>query len=267
MSILEKIIAQKRIDVEKAKRICSVQGLLDMPLNARKANSFTDALRKKGSSGIIAEIKRRSPSKGEFMKDISVEVIASGYEKAGAAAISVLTDSSFSGGSLDDLKAARAVSQCPILRKDFIIDEYQIYEAKAHGADAILLIAAVLEDGEIEYLTGVAKAQGLEVLLEIHSKMELEHKFCEFVDMIGINNRNLGTFAVDVNLSISLAGDIPESFVKVSESGIGDPETVLRLRNGGFAGFLIGETFMKTGQPEKACEEFISALRSAGGHS
>ena len=211
-------------------------------------------------SGVIAEFKRRSPSKGWIKQDARPEEIVLSYATAGASALSILTDEKFFGGSLKDIRIARPLVEIPILRKDFIIDEYQLYQAKIVGADAVLLIAAALEQERCNELTEKAHSLGLEVLLEIHSPEELSY-INEKIDMVGINNRNLGTFFTDVENSFRLAGQLPQDAVLVSESGISDPEIVKRLRTAGFRGFLIGETFMKTEQPGETLQNFLQAIQ------
>jgi indole-3-glycerol phosphate synthase len=222
--------------------------------------SLKNALLKAESSGIIAEFKRKSPSKGIINKDANVEFVTTGYVRAGAAALSVLTDNIYFGGSNNDLLKAREMNVCPILRKEFIIDEYQIYEAKSIGADVILLIAAYLEKQDIMRLASVAKSLQLEVLLELHDESEVE-KISSEVDLVGINNRNLKNFNVDIEQSLKLASRIPDNYVKIAESGISSPDEVKNFRKAGFKGFLMGERFMKTENPEKACEEFIKQLK------
>jgi indole-3-glycerol phosphate synthase len=211
-------------------------------------------------SGIIAEHKRRSPSKAEINSSFSVEEVAKGYESAGVCGISVLTDAKYFGGSLDDLLLARAAVNVPLLRKEFVIDEYQILEAKAHGADAILLIAAVLSRKEIQNLSEFAQSLGLEVLLEVHNSAELEKAIMPSLDMIGVNNRNLKTFEVSLTTSKELASQIPNDFVKISESGISTAAAIKELQHYGFQGFLIGENFMKTDNPGAAAKQFLSNL-------
>ena len=211
-------------------------------------------------SGVIAEFKRRSPSKGWIKQDARPEEIVLSYATAGASALSILTDEKFFGGSLKDIRIARPLVEIPILRKDFIIDEYQLYQAKIVGADAVLLIAAALEQERCNELTEKAHSLGLEVLLEIHSPEELSY-INEKIDMVGINNRNLGTFFTNVENSFRLAGQLPQDAVLVSESGISDPEIVKRLRTAGFRGFLIGETFMKTEQPGETLQNFLQAIQ------
>jgi indole-3-glycerol phosphate synthase len=260
MTILDKIIAEKYLEVEENKKLISIKqlekrkGFLRIPLSLR------DSITQKGSSGIIAEFKRKSPSKGIINNSASIEEVSEGYMNAGAAGISILTDRPFFGGTQVDLMAAREINSIPILRKDFIIDEYQIIEAKAMGADAILLIAAALEQDEIIALARCAKSLGLEILFEIHTRQELDMVIDE-IDLVGINNRNLKDFKVDLEHSLKLAEALPSQFVKVSESGIDSTFTINMLKNHGFEGFLIGETFMKTENPGEACRKFIEAMR------
>jgi len=259
MTILDKIIAEKYKEVEAQKAIMPVSRLEKSELFGRKTISLKEALTKADSSGIIAEFKRKSPSKGIINDSIKVEEVTNGYAQAGVAGLSVLTDRHFFGGSLVDLMATRQVNLIPILRKDFMVDEYQIIEAKAMGADVILLIAAALEMEQIKKLSKCAKSLGLEILFEIHAQKELDKLVYE-VDMVGVNNRNLKDFKVDIEHSLKLAQALPDKFVKVSESGIDSTETIKYLRNNGFKGFLIGENFMKQADPGKACEEFIKKL-------
>lgn len=210
-------------------------------------------------SGIIAEFKRRSPSKGWIKENAQADIIPPAYEAAGASALSILTDEKFFGGNLKDIRTVRSKVQLPILRKDFIIDEYQLYQARIVGADAILLIAAALRKEQCRMLAAKAHELGLEVLLEIHSEQELEY-IEDNIDMVGVNNRNLGTFHTDVENSFRLAEKLPKEILLVSESGISSPQTVRQLRAAGFRGFLIGENFMKAPQPGDALKEFISLL-------
>lgn len=225
----------------------------------RPVFSFKDALAR-SKSGIIAEFKRRSPSKGFIHEGAKVADIVPGYAKAGAAACSVLTDITYFGGSADDLKEARRLVNIPLLRKDFMIDEYQICEARIWGVDVILLIAAALTPTEVERLGTFAHTLGLEVLLEIHDACELAH-ICPAVDVIGINNRNLATFVTDVQTSFELGRQIPGDYLRISESGISSPDTVRRLGEAGFRGFLMGENFMKEADPAEALHCFIEELK------
>ena len=225
------------------------------PFFRRKCISLKDNLQA-SDSGIIAEFKRKSPSKGWIHENANVLEITTGYAEAGASGLSILTDELFFGGKPEDLKLTRPHVSCPILRKDFIVDKYQLFEAKAWGADVILLIAAALTPQKTKSLGKQAKSLGMEVLLEIHNKQELEH-INEFVDIVGVNNRNLKTFEVNTNISKELAGLIPAEFAKISESGISKPETVMELREYGYQGFLMGENFMKEENPANALREFI----------
>lgn len=257
-NILDKIIANKRLEVEKQKNITSLAELEKQIANVPKTLSFREAL-KNSKTGIIAEFKRRSPSRDWIFKDARVEDIIPLYSQNGASAISVLTDMDFFGGELADLELARSLTKTPLLRKDFVIDEYQLYQAKASGASAILLIASALTVTETKQLAQKAKELNLDVLLEIHNEQESGH-INDKVDVVGVNNRNLGTFVTDIQISFDLADKIPDEFVKISESGISQPQTVIDLRQAGYRGFLMGENFMKTGDPGKALEDFIKQL-------
>ena len=256
--ILSEIIANKRFEVDLQKQSISLEQLQNSLETTVKQRSLKEAL-KSSSSGIIAEFKRRSPSQGWINRKAQAEDIVPGYANAGASAVSILTDEKFFGGNLKDIKDARPLIDIPILRKDFIVDEYQLYQAKIIGADAVLLIAAALKKEELHALAAKAHELGLEVLLEIHSVEELKYINAN-MDVIGINNRNLGTFFTDVENSFRLAEQLPSDAVLVSESGISDPATVKRLQKAGFKGFLIGENFMKTDNPELALKSFIEDL-------
>lgn len=256
--ILSEIIANKRFEVDLQKQSISLEQLQNSLETTVKQRSLKEAL-KSSSSGIIAEFKRRSPSKGWINRKAQAEDIVPGYANAGASAVSILTDEKFFGGNLKDIKDARPLIDIPILRKDFIVDEYQLYQAKIIGADAVLLIAAALKKEVLHALAAKAHELGLEVLLEIHSAEELKYINAN-MDVIGINNRNLGTFFTDVENSFRLAEQLPSDAVLVSESGISDPATVKRLQKAGFKGFLIGENFMKTDNPELALKSFIEDL-------
>lgn len=263
MNVLEKIIAHKRQEVAAKAAACRVEQLEQSRFFDRASLSLSTALRWPDRAGIIAEHKRKSPSKGIINANVTVEEVTTGYVRAGASALSVLTDEQFFGGKNEDLTIARGLNEVPILRKDFTIGEYQILEAKAIGADAILLIAAVLTPAEVRQLSSFARSIGLETLLEIHDHSELGH-ICDTVDAVGVNNRNLADFTVDLRRSLELAPHIPDEFVKVTESGLSDPAVVLELRAAGFQGFLIGESFMKTERPGEACAAFVaSALAGA----
>lgn len=259
MDILTKIVIDKRKEVRLKKQVVPVSQLEAARLYGRKTTSMAKALRSNGT-GIIAEHKRRSPSKSVINHGLSVDAVAIGYEKAGACGMSVLTDGKYFGGSLDDLLLARASVQMPLLRKEFIIDEYQILEAKAYGADVILLIAAILTKKEIKAFSELAQSLGLEVLLEVHDEEELHKSIMPSLDMLGVNNRNLKTFEVSLETSKSLSALIPNDFVKISESGISSVDAIHELIPFGFEGFLIGENFMKTDDPGKSAREFIRVL-------
>jgi indole-3-glycerol phosphate synthase len=259
MNILDKIILDKRREVVLKKSIIPVFQLEASVFFEKQTISLSHNLQN-SNSGIIAEHKRRSPSKAEINYGFTVEEVVKGYETAGACGISVLTDGKYFGGSLDDLVLARATVNIPLLRKEFIVDEYQILEAKAHGADLILLIAAVLSREEIKSLSEFAHRLGLEVLLEVHNQEELEKSIMPSLDMIGVNNRNLKTFEVSLDFSKELAAQIPNDFVKVSESGISSIEAITELKPYGYQGFLIGENFMKTANAGQAAKEFISKI-------
>ncbi|NDV83580.1 indole-3-glycerol phosphate synthase TrpC [Bacteroides sp. 51] len=269
--ILSEIIENKRFEVDFQKRSIPLEDLQDRQqdvtpkLSMRKALGSSELLSHGNLAAvpcrrIIAEFKRRSPSKGWIKQHAKIEEIVPSYKKAGAAALSILTDEKFFGGTLMDLRTARSLVDIPILRKDFIINEYQLYQSKIVGADAILLIAAALEQEKCQELIEKAHQLGLEVLLEIHNESELPY-ITPQVDMVGINNRNLGTFHTTVDNSFRLAELLPQDTVLVSESGISNPETVKLLSDRGFRGFLIGETFMKTADPGKTLASFIDQLK------
>ena len=261
MNSLERIIADKYREVASRKRAQPPAQLEKSPYFSRPTFSLKSFLLDPSKSGIITEFKRQSPSKGLINGSSSVEDVTKGYEQAGASALSILTDSDYFGGSTEDLMRARPLVNCPILRKDFVVDEYQILEAKAMGADCILLIAAALSPQEISTLAAFAKGLQLEVLMEVHSLEELERSFCDTLDVVGVNNRDLKTFQVSLDTSLALVDKIPAQVVKISESGISDPRTLVEFRKAGFDGFLIGENFMKTAQPEQAAAAFIIEYR------
>ena len=261
MNILEQIVKDKRRELAAKKALIPVSHLRDSPLFNRDTYSLAQALRK-SDSGIIAEHKRRSPSKSVINQSLSIQDVASGYEKAGVSGMSVLTDGKYFGGSLEDLLQARASCELPLLRKEFIIDPYQLFEAKAFGADAILLIAAILKRVEIEQLSKQAKDLSLDVLLEVHNVEELQKSIMPSLDMLGVNNRDLKTFEVTLETSKALSKQIPNEFVKVSESGISSTAAIKELAKFGYQGFLIGENFMKTDKPGASARAFINQLRS-----
>lgn len=261
MNILEKIIADKYQEVEERKSLIPVKLLEKSPFFDGKVVSMKKYVTDPDKSGIIAEFKRKSPSKGLINGPASVEQVSIGYMQAGASALSILTDQEYFGGNNEDLKIARKFNFCPILRKDFVVDEYQIIEAKSIGADCVLLIAAALEPEKLKSLAYFAKNLGMEVLLEVHDGEELEKSLNDGVDLVGVNNRNLKTFEVSIDTSLELVTTIPDTFVKISESGISDPKTLIELKKAGFDGFLIGENFMKSSRPEQAAYNFIKEFK------
>lgn len=259
INILDKIIADKQQEVALRKSVIPTAQLEASTLFKTPVASLKKALQQR-NAGIIAEYKRRSPSKAMINQEVSVREVAKGYENAGACGMSVLTDGNYFGGSLEDLALARAVTALPLLRKEFIIDEYQLIEARAHGAAVILLIAAVLPEQLLKTLFTTAKNIGLEVLLEVHNKEELERSLLPGPDMIGVNNRNLKTFEVSLETSKTLAHYIPDTVVKVSESGISSVEAIKELQQYGYRGFLVGEHFMRNPDPGASAAGFIEKL-------
>lgn len=263
--ILEEIVAWKRIEIDQQKEKLppheiyrQVEALMEQEEGKPKV-SMSKSL-KESSSGIIAEFKRKSPSKGWIKEEGLPEIIPPAYAANGATALSILTDDKYFGGSLDYIRTARPLVKCPILRKDFIVDEYQLFQARLVGANAVLLIAADLSKSDCKTLAHTAHELGLEVLLETHSEAELEYFNDELIDMLGVNNRNLGTFHTDVENSFRLADLLPRDIVKVSESGISNPQTIKKLRKEGFRGFLMGEHFMRAADPGAALKEFLLEL-------
>jgi len=259
MTILDKIVRDKRLEVNLKKTLIPIAQLEASVLFSRDCYSLVEKLRT-SHSGIIAEHKRRSPSKSIINQSTKVWEVAAGYEGAGVCGMSILTDGHYFGGSLDDLLLARAQTTTALLRKEFIIDDYQIIEAKAYGADVILLIAAILDPKEIKVFSELAQSLGLEVLLEVHNSEELEKSLLPSINMLGVNNRNLKTFEVSLETSKALSQQIPKDFTKVSESGISSVEAIKDLRTYGYEGFLIGENFMKNDHPGKAADSFIKSL-------
>jgi len=259
MTILDKIVIDKHKEVDLRKSLIPIKQLEQSVLFSKSTFSLSNNLRN-SSTGIIAEHKRRSPSKSEINQSLNVQDVAKGYENAGVCGMSVLTDAKYFGGSLDDLLIARASCNLPLLRKEFIIDEYQILEAKAHGADVILFIAAILTRNEIKQYSEFAKNLNLDVLLEVHNEEELHKSIMTSIDMLGVNNRNLKTFDVSLETSKILSQLIPDDFVKVSESGISSVEAIKELQPYGYQGFLIGENFMKTDNPGDSATKFINEL-------
>ena len=261
MNILETIVAQKRKEVAEKKATMNIDSLKSMNNGFdRKPISLKQKLLL-NPANIIAEFKRKSPSKGWLNEHINVSEVLPEYEAHGAAAVSFLTDKEFFGGDIEELKIARLEINIPLLRKDFMVDEFQLYEAKAYGADVILLIAACLSKQQAKQLAKKAKELQLEVLLEIHSEKELDF-ICDEVDIIGINNRNLETFITDVQTSADLIKLLPSNKPAISESGITDVDTIINLHNLGFKGFLIGEAFMKAHKPAIAFADFMKQLKA-----
>jgi indole-3-glycerol phosphate synthase len=262
MTILDKIIAFKKKEVAKIKAEVPVRKLVESPSFDSTTFSLKKSLLEVGSTGVIAEYKRQSPSKGIINDKATIAEVTNGYLDANVAAQSILTDTSFFGGTMADLMEARVLNQQkPILRKDFIVDGFQIVESKAIGADVILLIAACLTSTELKNFGNLASDIGMEVLYEVHTQEDLDKINDLDNKIIGINNRNLKTFEVDLDNSIQLANQIPETSIKISESGISDPRIITGLKQYGFQGFLIGENFMKEENPGEACQEFISQIR------
>lgn len=255
MTILDKILQTKREEVAVHKRFMPQEILKEMPLAARTPLSMREAL-EASPCGIIAEFKRKSPSMGFINEQAVVAEVVRGYAANGASACSVLTDFFYFGGTPEDLMVARNAVEIPLLRKDFVIDPYQIFEAKSFGADAVLLIAAALVPAQCEELAEVAHSLGLEVLLEVHNAAECSRIY-PGIDMVGVNNRNLATFVTDIYTSFELAKTIPSCHLRVSESGIGSFGTVKALRDCGYRGFLIGERFMREDRPAAALKKFI----------
>lgn len=260
-TILDEIVANRRTEVSKQKQNIPLSEILAKIDFGTASNSLSNNLLSHRSSGIIAEFKRRSPSKGVINDRVQSEIVTKGYADAGVSGLSVLTDAKYFGGSTADFTAARNANPfTPLLRKDFMVDEYQLFESRLLNADVILLIAAVLGKAEISHFTSIAHELGMEVLLELHDESEID-KIDKQVDMIGINNRNLKDFKVDIDCSLKLLDQLSANAVKISESGLSDPETVDYLRSRGFRGFLMGENFMKTDNPASACHDFISKLK------
>ena len=260
IDIMKEIIAHKRTEVAERQELYPVKLLEKSIYFTSPTVSLKSFLDREDKVGIIAEIKRKSPSKADFHRSLSVEELSLGYMQAGASALSVLTDSKFFGGTLEDLRVARRFNLCPILRKDFIVSPYQIVEARSAGADVVLLIAAALAPHELTELAKFARRLGLEVLLEVHNEQEIEQYLSDEIDLVGVNNRNLSTFEVAVRTSEELAEKIPARFCKISESGISDSETIKRLKVMGYKGFLIGEAFMRTSKPAAACRSLVSTV-------
>ena len=261
MKILDKIVRDKKLEVDKLSSNSSINELESSRLFSRQCISLKDSILK-STGGIICEFKRRSPSNNNINYKSNVSEVVKGYQKAGAAGLSILTNKQYFDGDIKDIVEIRDISSIPILRKEFIISEYQIIEAKSIGSDAILLIASILSKEEIQNYSSLAKNIGLEVLFEIHDAEELEKISGENIDIIGVNNRNLDTLEIDIQNSVDLYSKIPNSFVKISESGISKVESILKLREVGYQGFLIGENFMKTDDPFESAYNFIKKVKN-----
>ncbi len=260
-TILQTITAHKRKEVAARRELVPVKLLESSLYFKSQPLSLRQYLLRENGSGLIAEFKRKSPSKGWINQYAPVERTTLGYMQAGAAALSILTDAEFFGGKNEDLTTARRFNFCPIIRKDFVVDEYQILEAKSIGADAVLLIAAVLTPEEIKTLGSLARSLGLEVLLEVHDGEELARSVhAEAMDLVGVNNRNLHDFSLSLDTSLELAAAIPNEFVKVSESGISTAASIGQLREVGYRGFLLGEAFMRSARPERACATLVQEI-------
>ena len=261
MKILDKIVRDKKLEVDRLSSNSSIKELENSSLFSRQCISLKDSILK-SSGGIICEFKRRSPSNNNINYKSNISEVVKGYQKAGAAGLSILTNKQYFDGDIQDILEIRDITSIPILRKEFIISEYQIIEAKSIGSDAILLIASILSKEEIKNYSSLAKNIGLEVLFEIHDAEELEKISGENIDIIGVNNRNLDTLEIDLQNSVDLYNKIPNSFVKISESGISEVESILKLREVGYQGFLIGEKFMRTDNPFESAYNFIKEVEN-----
>jgi indole-3-glycerol phosphate synthase len=259
MNILDEIICWKALENQARRRVRPPSQLEASALFSRKCHSLRKKLQEASIPGLIAEFKRRSPSKGLINGTADPVFVTKGYADAGAFAVSVLTDEKYFGGSLADMEAVRKQLAIPVLRKDFIIDEYQVLEAKASGADIILLIAAALSRYEVSHLASLAVSLGMEVLFEVHEVEELE-KLCSDITFVGVNNRSLRTFEVNIQISLDLAEKIPADFLKISESGLSSAKEIKLLAAKGYKGFLLGEAFMHTPDPAGACKKLINEL-------
>ncbi len=259
-TILDQILTAKRKEILERKSLYPIK-LLEKSIYYESAPlSLKKYLCRPELSGIIAEFKRKSPSKGDINPYAEVERTTIGYMQSGASALSVLTDETFFGGKNEDLITARKFNFCPILRKDFVIDEYQIIEAKSIGADAVLLIASALSANEINRFGKLASSLGMEVLLEIHNEKELE-KVTDEQFLVGVNNRNLQLMETNLETAFKLVEKLPKAMIKIAESGLKQPDTIVQLKSAGYQGFLIGELFMQKSRPEKACQQFIQAIK------
>lgn len=261
MKILDKIVYDKKLEIENLSKIVSISDLENQKDFTKQSKSLKESI-KKSKSGIICEFKRKSPSNEKINYKSNVSDVINGYQKAGAVGVSILTNKKYFDGSISDINEVKKSINIPILRKEFIISEYQIVESKSIGADAILLIASILNKEDIKNYSSLAKSLGLEVLLEIHSIDELNKISNTDVDIIGINNRNLDTLDIDIKNSIDMFEKIPSEFIKISESGISKVESIIRLIKVGYDGFLIGENFMKTSKPEESAYNFIKKVEN-----
>ena len=261
MKILDKIVYDKKSEIENLSKIVSISDLENQKDFTKQSKSLKESI-KKSKSGIICEFKRKSPSNEKINYKSNVSDVINGYEKAGAVGVSILTNKKYFDGSISDINEVKKSINIPILRKEFIISEYQIVESKSIGADAILLIASILNKEDIKNYSSLAKSLGLEVLLEIHSIDELNKISNTDVDIIGINNRNLDTLDIDIKNSIDMFEKIPNEFIKISESGISKVESIIRLIKVGYDGFLIGENFMKTKNPQESADNFIKQVEN-----
>jgi indole-3-glycerol phosphate synthase len=262
MNVLDEIIRYKYLEVKQKKSVCPISELEKSDQFLHSPISLRSAIQSHKGSAVIAEFKRRSPSKGIINESANVTEITTAYISAGAVGVSILTDEKFFGGSQLDLITARKTITSPILRKDFIVDEYQIIEAKAIGADVILLIASYLTAEELNRFFRLAQSLKLEVLFEIYSTEEIK-KLPQDAEMIGINNRDLKDFSVNIEHSINAKNLLPESSVKVAESGIHSSESAIMMAREGFDAFLIGEYFMKSSDPANTCKQFIEEIKTS----
>ena len=260
MTILDQIVADKRKEVAENKELYPVKLLERSIFFGAKTVSLKHYILRSDLHGIIAEFKRKSPSKGIINEFARPGQVCLGYMQAGASALSVLTDGPYFGGSKNDLITARRSNYCPILRKEFIVDEYQIVESRSIGADAILLIVDMLSDAELTGFFNLARSLGMEVLFEVHDR-EGVARLPSDAQIVGVNSRNLGDFSVNTEHAVSMAALLPKAVVKVAESGINSAEVYHTFRDSGYCGFLIGEHFMREPNPGKACELFISTLK------
>ena len=259
-TILDRIVAHKKLEVERRRAQYSVEALMDSDGYGLPRRSLCKAIEHSKDFGIIAEFKRKSPSQQDINLQADPTAVAQGYARAGAAAISCLTDAHFFGAQPDDIDRVRRAVDLPIIRKDFIIDRYQVHEARAMGADAILLIASCLSAQQLDELAEEAGELSLQVVCEVHNEEEAA-KISPAVDIIGVNNRDLSSFTVDTNTSLELQPVLPPGILRISESGIEDPQTIAKLRHEGYKGFLIGTHFMRQSDPGEACAELIRQTR------